>query len=100
MMTEEPATRSRLKQFGFIGNLLPYSSNPVQIVYLSRLFATWLNTFHRQCPGGLPKSPGRQTDQCLINTASSTGRCNTIRCVDSTMLPREKRSVWLYSVKT
>jgi hypothetical protein len=25
---------------------------------------------------------------------------NTIRCIDSTMLPREKRSVWLYSVKT
>jgi hypothetical protein len=25
---------------------------------------------------------------------------NTIRCIDSTMLPREKRSVRLYSVKT
>ena len=32
--------------------------------------------------------------------ASSTGRCNTIQCVDSTMLPQEKRSVWLDSVKT
>ncbi len=32
--------------------------------------------------------------------ASSTGRCNTIQCGDSTMLPREKRSVWLNSVKT
>jgi len=38
--------------------------------------------------------------QVPINAASSTGRCNTIQCVDSTMLPREKRSVWLYSVKT
>jgi hypothetical protein len=35
-----------------------------------------------------------------VTAASSTGRCNTIQCVDSTMLPREKRSVWLYSVKT
>ena len=25
---------------------------------------------------------------CLINAASSTGRCHTIKCVDSTMLPR------------
>jgi len=32
--------------------------------------------------------------------ASSTGRCNTIQYIDSTMLLREKRSVWLYSVKT
>jgi len=31
------------------------------------------------------------------NRAGSTGRCNTIQCVDSTMLPRENRSVWLYS---
>jgi len=37
---------------------------------------------------------------CTISAASSTGRCNTIQCVDSAMLPREKRSVWLYSVKT
>jgi hypothetical protein len=36
----------------------------------------------------------------LINAASSTGRCNTIQCVDSTILPLENRSVWLYSVKT
>jgi hypothetical protein len=27
--------------------------------------------------------------------ASSTGRCNTIQYVDSTILPREKWSVWL-----
>jgi hypothetical protein len=37
---------------------------------------------------------------CLISRASSTGRCNTIQFIDSRMLPREKRSVWLYSVKT
>jgi len=28
---------------------------------------------------------------CLINAASSTGRCNTIQCIDSTMLARENR---------
>ena len=27
--------------------------------------------------------------KCPINAASSNGRCNTIQCVDSTMLPRE-----------
>ena len=26
--------------------------------------------------------------QCLINRASSSGRCNTVQCVDSTMLSR------------
>src|SRR6202035_2522266 len=37
---------------------------------------------------------------CLVSTAASDGRCNTIQCVDSTMLPREKWPVWLSSVKT
>jgi hypothetical protein len=27
--------------------------------------------------------------QCLINAASSTGRCNTIQCLDSAVLPRK-----------
>ena len=35
-----------------------------------------------------------------VTAASSEGRCNTIQCVDSAMLPQEKRSFWLYSVKT
>jgi len=38
--------------------------------------------------------------QVPISHARLTGRCNTIQSVDSTMLPWEKRSVWLYSVKT
>jgi hypothetical protein len=48
----------------------------------------------RDCP------PSEKQTQVPINAASSTGRCNTTQCFDSTMLPREKRSVWLYSVKT
>jgi len=36
----------------------------------------------------------------LINAAGSNGRCNTIQCIDSTMLPAGEQSVWLYSVKT
>ena len=28
---------------------------------------------------------------CLISRASSTGRCNTIQCIDSAMLPRKNR---------
>src|SRR6516162_1173860 len=35
-----------------------------------------------------------------ICPASSTGRCNTVQCVDSTMLLRKNPSVWLYCVKT
>src|SRR5271170_6631095 len=27
--------------------------------------------------------------QCLVSRASSTGQCNTIQCIDSTMLARE-----------
>ena len=38
--------------------------------------------------------------RCPISTAGSNGRCNTFQCLDSTMLPRDKRSVWLYSIKT
>jgi len=34
-----------------------------------------------------------------ITPASSTGRCNTIQRVDSTMLSRKNRSVWLHLVK-
>ena len=34
-----------------------------------------------------------------INAAGSTGRRNTIQCIDSTMLTRKMRSVWLYSVR-
>jgi len=45
------------------------------------------------------EQPG-SNPQVLINAVGSAGRCNTIQCVDSTMLPREKRSVWLCSVKT
>jgi hypothetical protein len=30
---------------------------------------------------------GTSTGQCLINAAGSTGRCNTIPCIDSTTLP-------------
>ena len=37
---------------------------------------------------------------CPVTAASSDGRRNTIQCVDSTLLPGEKRSVWLFSVKT
>jgi hypothetical protein len=36
----------------------------------------------------------------LVRRASSTGRCKTIQCIDSTMLPRKNPSVWLCSVKT
>ena len=36
-----------------------------------------------------PRIPSQLAED-LINAASSTGRCNTIQCVDSTMLPREK----------
>jgi len=32
---------------------------------------------------------------CSVTAASSTGRCNTFQCIDSTMLPQEKQSVWL-----
>jgi hypothetical protein len=35
-----------------------------------------------------------------VSAAGSDGQRNTIQCVDSTMLPREKPSVWLFSVKT
>jgi hypothetical protein len=38
--------------------------------------------------------------QFPITASSSTGRRNTIQCIDSAMLSRENRSVWLYSVKT
>ena len=34
-----------------------------------------------------------------ISAASSTGRCNTIQCIDSEMLARGEPSLWLYSVK-
>ena len=27
---------------------------------------------------------------CLVSRASSTGRCNTIQCIDSAKLPRER----------
>jgi len=27
--------------------------------------------------------------KCVVNAASSTGRSNTIQCIDSTILPRE-----------
>jgi hypothetical protein len=27
--------------------------------------------------------------RCLVTRASSTGRCNTIQCIDSAMLPRK-----------
>jgi len=37
---------------------------------------------------------------CPVNAASSTGRCNTIQRINSTMLPAGELSVWLYSVKT
>jgi hypothetical protein len=40
----------------------------------------------------IPESP--------VMLVSSNGRRNTIQYIDSTMLPQEKRSVWLYSVKT
>jgi hypothetical protein len=32
---------------------------------------------------------GKNPSQCLINAVSSTGRCNTIQCVDSATLLRE-----------
>jgi hypothetical protein len=32
---------------------------------------------------------GQLVGQVPIKAASSTGRCNTIRCVDSTLLPQE-----------
>jgi hypothetical protein len=35
-----------------------------------------------------------------ITAAGSTGRCNTIQCIDSTMLPRKNLSFWLYSLKS
>ncbi len=45
--------------------------------------------------GGLKAVCCLESCLILIRRASSTGRCNTIQCVDSTMLPQEKRSVWL-----
>jgi len=33
--------------------------------------------------------PQKVVRQLPVSAASSTGRCNTIQCVDSTMLPRE-----------
>ena len=41
-----------------------------------------------------------QNCQLLISRAGSTRRCDTIQYIDSRSLPREKRPVWLYSVKT
>ena len=35
-----------------------------------------------------------------LTPASSDGRRNTIQCIDSTALPWESRTVWLYSIKT
>jgi hypothetical protein len=35
----------------------------------------------------------------VCTAVASLGRCNTIQCVDSTMLPQKNPSVWLYSVK-
>jgi hypothetical protein len=50
---------------------------------------------------GLKKGPTcARRSICPVTAAGSDGRRNTIQCVDSTMLPREKRSVWLFSVKT
>ena len=37
---------------------------------------------------------------CPIWAASSTGRCNTIQCIDSTLLAWENHHVWLYPVNT
>jgi len=53
--------------------------------------------FLRRSRMDIVRRPGAKL---LISRASSTGRCNTIQCVDSTVLPRENTSVWLYSVKT
>src|ERR1700720_1925032 len=39
------------------------------------------------------REPTLVMKSCPVSAASSTGRCNTIQCVDSTMLPRDKRSV-------
>jgi hypothetical protein len=38
--------------------------------------------------------------RCLISSASSTGRCNTIQYIDSTMLPGRSNPVLLYPVET
>jgi hypothetical protein len=35
------------------------------------------------------RHPNASPRLCLINAASSTGQCNTIQCVDSTMLAQE-----------
>ncbi len=43
---------------------------------------------------------GQRIGTIPVTPASSDGRCNTIQCVASTMLPRGKRSVWLEPVKT
>src|SRR5712692_2420086 len=65
-----------------------------------RFFACGEDLSHEQPDTPLPDAVASGTEPLLIVGASSTGRCNTIQCVDSTMLPWEKRSVWLYSVKT
>jgi hypothetical protein len=46
-------------------------------------------------PKGAKRGAEASDLTCPVSAASSTGQCNTIQCVDSTILPREKRSVWL-----
>jgi hypothetical protein len=42
----------------------------------------------------------READQLLVSRAGSSGRCNTLQHIDSIVIPRENRSVWLHLVKT
>ena len=48
--------------------------------------ATILSVGHSWGPGEITSGGD---GQLLVRHASSTGRCNTIQCIDSTMLPRE-----------
>jgi hypothetical protein len=60
--------------------------HPEKLTHVSVVWKRRLPADHRR----VQKIPQRlRRNQCPINAASSTGRCNTIQCIDSTMLPWE-----------
>jgi len=70
--------------------------------------AVWLNLIHR-ATSRLHSYPETAFEEVIeparrstwtTNAAGSTGRSNSIQCIDSAMLPAGEPSVWLYSVKT
>ena len=69
-----------------------------------RLRLYLLANFHGKDPTFVLEGKVRSANSYLdfepVSGVGSNGRCNTIQCLDSTMFPREKQSVWLYSVNT